>query len=87
MSPSSKIEITSNLEVQNEYLHETLTDPSTGEVKFTDVQDEQVPRNKSTTIASNPVKYEAKGVDEPRVTEGEAVDLNPATVGCDTSQL
>jgi hypothetical protein len=70
---SSKIQFSSNLDVQNEYLHEKVTDPHSSTSK--------------TTIASNNIKYEAKGVDEPKVTEGEAVDVNPATVGCDTSQL
>jgi hypothetical protein len=83
---NSKIQFSSNLEVQNEYLHEKVTDRSTGEVKVTDVHDPHSSTSK-TTIASNNVKFEAKGVDEPKVTEGEAVDVNPATVGCDTSQL
>jgi len=82
----SKIQFTSKLDIQNEYLHEKVTDHSTGQVKVTD----KVAPHQSTlktTVASNPVKYEAKGVEEPQVTEGEAVELNPATVGCDTSQL
>jgi hypothetical protein len=83
---SSKIQFSSNLDVQNEYLHEKVTDRSTGKVKVTDVHDPHSSTSK-TTIASNNIKYEAKGADEPKVTEGEAVDVNPATVGCDTSQL
>lgn len=82
----TKIQFTSKLDVQNEYLHEKITDPSTGQVKVTD----KVAPHQSTvktTVASNPVTYEAKGVEEPKVTEGEAVELNPAVVGCDTSQL
>lgn len=82
----SKIQFTSKLDVQNEYLHEKVTDHDTGEVKVTDVCDPHSTTLK-TTVTSNPVKYEAKGTEEPHVTEGEAVDLNPATVGCDTSQL
>jgi hypothetical protein len=85
-SSSSKIQFSSNLDVQNEYLHEKVTDRSTGEVKVTDVHDPHSSTSK-TTVASNNIKYEAKGVEEPKVTEGEAVDVNPATVGCDTSQL
>lgn len=84
--PNSKIQYTSKLDIQNEYLHERLKDPSTGEVKVT----EKVAPHQSTattTVASNPVKYEVKGVEEPKVIEGEAVELDPAAVGCDTSQL
>ena len=83
---NGKIQFTSKLDIENEYLHEKITDRSTGQVKVTD----KVTPHQSTlktTIASNPVKYEAKGVEEPQVTEGEAVELNPATIGCDTSQL
>jgi hypothetical protein len=86
--PNSKIQFTSKLDIQNEYLHERLKDPSTGEVKVT----EKVAPHQSTsktTVASNPVKYEVKGVEEPKVTEGEAetVELDSAAVGCDTSHL
>ena len=83
---NSKIQFTSKLDIQNEYLHEKVTDNSTGEVKVTEVRE---PHSKScsTTIASNDAKYEAKGTQAPHVTEGEAVEVNPATVGCDTSQL
>lgn len=85
-SDNSKIQFTSKLDIQNEYLHEKVTDRSTGEVKVTDVCE---PHSKTckTTIASNDAKYEAKGTQAPHVTEGEVVEVNPATVGCDTSQL
>ena len=86
MPSDSKIQFTSQLEIQNEYLHEKVTDRSTGEVKVTDVHEPHSSTRK-TTITSNNAKYEAKGVESPHVTEGEAVELNPATVGCDTSQL
>ena len=84
--PDSKIQFTSKLDIQNEYLHEKVTDRSTGEVKVTDVCE---PHSKTckTTIASNDAKYDAKGTQAPHVTEGEVVEVNPATVGCDTSQL
>lgn len=82
----SKIQITSKLDVDHKYLHEKITDNSTGEVKVTDTKEPHSSTCK-TTVATNPVKYEAKGVEEPHVTEGDAVDVNPATVGCDTSQL
>lgn len=85
-SDSSKIQFTSNLVIQNEYLHEKVTDNSTGEVKVTDVRESHSATCK-TTIASNNAEYEAKGTEAPHVTEGEAVEVNPATVGCDTSQL
>jgi hypothetical protein len=84
--PNSKIQYTSKLEIENEYLHEKVKDPSTGQVKVT----EKVAPHQSTattTLASNPVKYEVKGVEEPKAAEGEAVELDPAAVGCDTSQL
>lgn len=86
MSSDSKIGFTSKLEVENEYLHEKVTDRSTGEVKVTDVHDPHSTTVKAT-VTSNNAKYEAKGIEDPHVTEGEAVELNPATVGCDTSQL
>lgn len=83
---NSKIQITSKLDVESEFLHEKVVDHDTGQVKVTDKYE---PHHSSLkkTVTSNPVKYEAKGIEEPHVTEGEAVDLNPATVGCDTSQL
>lgn len=86
MPSDKKIQFTSKLDIDSEYLHEEIKDNSTGEVKVTD---KQVPHQSTlkTTVTSNPVKYEAKGIEEPHVTEGEAVDINPATVGCDTSQL
>lgn len=83
---NKKIQITSKLDVESECLHEKVVDHDTGQVKITDKHEPHYSSLK-TTVASNPVKYEAKGVEEPHVTEGEAVDLNPATVGCDTSQL
>ena len=86
MPSDSKIQFTSKLDIQNEYLHEKVTDRSTGEVKVTDVREPHSSACK-TTITSNNAKYEAKGVEAPQVTEGKAIDLNPATVGCDTSQL
>ena len=87
MPPDGKIQFTSNLAVENEYLHEKTTDNSTGEVKVTDVR-EPHSKTSTTTIASNNAKYEAKGIEPPRVTEGEALEVNPAvTAGCDTSQL
>jgi hypothetical protein len=84
--PNSKIQYTSKIDIQNEYLHEKVTDPSTGQVKVTE---KVAPHQSSatTTLASNPVKFEVKGVEEPKVTEGEAVELDPAAVSCDTSQL
>lgn len=82
----SKVQFTSKLDIQNEYLHEKVTDNSTGEVKVTDVREPHASTCK-TTITSNNAKFEAKGVEEPQVTEGEAVEINPATAGCDTSQL
>ena len=85
-SDSKNIQFTSKLDIQNEYLHDKVTDRSTGEVKVTDVREPHSATCK-TTIASNNAKYEAKGTEAPHVTEGEAVEVNPATVGCDTSQL
>ena len=86
MPSDSKIQFTSKLDIKNEYLHEKVTDRDTGEVKVTEVHDPHSATCK-TTLTSNNAKYEAKGVEAPHVTEGEAVELNPATVGCDTSQL
>lgn len=82
MSPSNKIQFTSKLDIKSEHLHEKVTDHSTGEVKVTDRQEPHSSTYKKT-LTSNPVK----GVEPPHVTEGKAVDINPATVGCDTSQL
>ena len=50
---NSKIQFTSKLDIQNEYLHERLKDTSTGQVKVT----EKVAPHQSTsktTVASNP---------------------------------
>lgn len=86
MADNKKIQITSALDIQAESLHEVIKDHNTGEAK---VIDKQEPHEKSisTTITTNPVKYEAKGIEEPKVTEGEAVEVNLALGGYDTSQL
>lgn len=86
MADNNKIQITSSLDIQAESLHEIIKDHNTGKAK---VVDKEEPHEQSIkkTITTNPVKYEAKGVEEPKVKEGEAVEVNPATVGYDTSQL
>jgi hypothetical protein len=86
MASNKKIQISSTLDIQSESLHEVIKDHETGKTKVIDIQE---PHKKTitSTITSNPVKYEAKGSEEPKVKEGEAVQLNPATVGYDTSQL
>lgn len=80
------IQISSSFNIQSESLHEVVKDHNTGKTKVTDIQ-EPHKQTEKTTITSNPVKYETKGAEEPQVTEGKAVDINPATVGYDTSQL
>ena len=86
MADNNKIQITSSLDIQAESLHEVIKDHNTGEAK---VIDKEEPHEQSIrkTITTNPVKYEAKGVKEPKVKEGAAVEVNPATIGYDTSQL
>ena len=86
MASNKKIQISSSLDIESESLHEVIQDHSTGKAKVVDVQ-EPHKSTKTTTITSNPIKYEAKGAEEPQVTEGKAVELNPATIGYDTSQL
>ena len=86
MAPNKKIQISSTVEVASESLHEVIQDHNTGKAKVVDVA-EPHKTTTTTTIASNPVKYEAKGIEEPHVTEGQAVNVNPATVGYDISQL
>ena len=93
MADNKKIQISSSLDIQAESLHEVIRDPNTGETK---VIDKQEPHQQiiSTTVTTNPVKYEAKGTEEPKVTEGKAeeieekaVEVDPAAIGYDTSQL
>ena len=86
MAQNKKIQISSTFDIQSESLHEVIKDNNTGKTKVTDIQ-EPHSRTETKTITSNPVKYEAKGTAEPKVTEGEEVKINPATVGYDTSQL
>ena len=86
MASNKKIQISSSLEVESESLHEVIQDHNTGKAKVIDVQ-EPHKKTATTTITTNPVKYKAKGIEEPQVTEGQAVEVNPATVGYDTSQL
>jgi hypothetical protein len=81
-----KIKISSSLDIQSESLHEKIKDNKTGQTRVVDIQ-EPHRTTKTTTITTNPVKYEAKGPGKVEVTEGKAVDINPATVGYDTSQL
>ena len=86
MSSSKKIQFSSKLDVDSEHLHEKIVDNSTGEVKEINKQ-EPHSSTSTTTITSNPIKYEAKGISEPHVTEGKAVNVNPALDEFDTSQL
>ena len=86
MATDKKIGISSTLEIESGSLHEVIKDHNTGKARVVDVQ-EPHKKTASTTITTNPVQYEAKGTEEPHVTEGQAVEVNPATVGYDTSQL
>ena len=86
MATNKKIGISSSFDIQSESLHEVIQDHHTGKAKVVDVQ-EPHKKTATTTITTNPVKYEAKGTEEPKVTAGQAVEVNPATVGYDTSQL
>lgn len=86
MAEDKKIQISSSFDIQAESLHEVIKDHDTGEVKVID-KEEPHEQKVATTITTNPVKYEAKGIEEPKVVEGEAVEINPALVGYDTSQL
>lgn len=86
MTGNKKIQISSSFDIQAESLHEVIQDHNTGKAKVTDVQ-EPHKTTKNVTITTNPVKYEKKGIEELQVTEGQAVDVNPATIGYDTSQL
>ena len=86
MAGNIKIQISSTFDIQSESLRQVTKDHNTGEAKVVDIQE---PHRKTTTatITSNPVKYEAKGTEGPKVTEGQELKFNPATVGYDTSQL
>lgn len=86
MSSDKSIHIASSLDIQAESLHEKIIDHSAGKSK---IVDKETPHESSSnyTVTTNPVKYEKRGTDEAKVTEGKAVDLDPATVGYDTSQL
>lgn len=86
MAPEKDMHFSSSLDIQSESLHEKIIDHSTGKAK---VVDKETPHESSSshTITTNPVKYEKKGTDETKVTQGKAVDLDPATVGYDTRQL
>lgn len=85
MTSNKTIQISSSFDIQSESLHEKIRDPSTGKGKTIDIE-EPHRATTTTTITSNPVKYETNG-DEPHVTEGKDIELNPATVGYDASQL
>ena len=86
MSDKKRIQISSTFDIQSESLHEVIKDHNTGKTKVVDIQ-EPHRKTSTATITTNPVKYGAKGTEEPRVTEGKEVKFHPATVGYDTSQL
>ena len=86
MASNKKIQISSSFDIRSESLHEVITDRNTGKSKVVDIQ-EPHKKTENITVTTNPVKYEAKGAEEPKVTEGKAVEVNPATIGYDTSQL
>ena len=86
MASDTKIQISSSFEIDSQSLHEKIVDHSTGKAKVVD-KGEPHKSTSNVTITSNPVKYEKKGLEEPKVTGGESVEVNPATVGYDTSQL
>jgi len=86
-SSGKKIQISSSFDVDSESLHEKATDHNTGETKVTD-KEEPHHTSRSTTITSNPVRYETKGIDDTKVTEGEAIAVRDlADEGYDTSAL
>lgn len=89
MSSEKKIQISSNFTLESESLHEVLKDHETGTAKVID-KSEPHKQTVSSTITSNPVKYEAKGAEEPKVKEGKEIKVDPdtaASIGYDTSQL
>jgi len=86
MASNKKIQISSSFDIDSESLHEKIVDHNTGKSKIVDKQ-EPHHSSKKVTITSNPVKYETKGAGETTVAQGEATEVNPATIGYDTSQL
>ncbi|KAH9842075.1 ribose 5-phosphate isomerase B [Teratosphaeria destructans] len=92
MAPkNSTIQITSSVDIDNETLHEKIVDHTTGKVKTVDKQDPHS-TSRTTTVASNPVKYETKGTEPPKLTSGHALQStstqrDPAAEGLDTSAL
>lgn len=83
---NKRIQISSSFHTQSEFLHEVIHDRNTDKAKIVDIQ-EPHKKTESVTITSNPITYEKKGIEEPKVTKGEEVKINPAIVGYDTSQL
>jgi hypothetical protein len=86
MSSHKQIQISSKLDIDSEVLHEKTVDNDTGETKET-YRQEPHSSTTTTTVTTNPVQYEAKGIDELHVTQGKAFDVNPALSEYDTSQL
>lgn len=85
-SDKKRLQISSSFDFESKHIHEKITNNTTGETRTVD-SDEPHQSQRSVTITSDPVKYEVKGGEEPKVVEGEAVQVNPATIGFDTSQL
>lgn len=86
-SPSEKkIQFSSTFDIDSKSFHEKITDHKTGETRRVD-EEEPHQHHQSTTVTSNPVKYESKGTGEPHVTEGQVFEDIEATKGYDTSQL
>ena len=90
MAPNKKIQITSKLDISSQHICQRVTDTSTGETKVIDKQEPHT-FSKKTTITTNPVKHEVKGIEEPRVTDGRTLTINetntPSTANYDTTQL
>jgi hypothetical protein len=93
MAPEKKkIQIRSSFNINSENLYQKTVDHNSGEVKEVNKQ-EPHQFSKTTTITSNPAKYEAEGTEPTKTTtEGQTAEdsssqNDPAAQGYDTSQL
>lgn len=85
-SSNKKIQISSHFEIDSKSLHKKSINHKTGETKQVD---EETPHQyqATTTVTSNPVTYESKGIRHPHVTSGHIFEESDVTHGCNTSQL
>lgn len=86
MTSSKKIKFSSSFDIKSESFREKVVNHDTGTTRVVDNQN-PIHSTRQFTLTTNPVKWESKDSNKPKQTSGYSIQVNPHTVGYDTSQL